>query len=104
MFVRQVFHVSDPQSKSCLIFELNNLMLSFVLIDISSVFQILPNEMNAACAFPILGLVSATVPPFLSIMLPRLALSASDGISSGPAAFSEFNLLIALTISLLVGA
>ena len=56
MLAWEAFQVSHPYNRTDLTLELNG--LSLVLSEISLVFQILHSEVNAACAFPILDLIS----------------------------------------------
>ena len=55
-------HVSDPWSKTALIFELN--ILSLVLIFVCFALQICLNMMNGTLAFCILAFTSSSVLPF----------------------------------------
>ena len=64
-----VHHVSDPYISTALTFKLK--MHSLVGIEIYLDFHILLSTMKAALAFPILALTSLSVPPFVSMMLPR---------------------------------
>ena len=64
-----VLHVSDPYKSTVFTLELNNLI--FVLVVIALELQIFFSCIKAALALPILALTSASVPPTLSIMLPR---------------------------------
>jgi hypothetical protein len=63
------FQVSHPYSRTDFTFELKS--LNFVFLEILVALHTFPSWVNAALAFPILALTSASVPPLPSIMLPR---------------------------------
>ena len=64
-----VRHFSDPYRSTDFTFELKILILVFLLISLD--LQMFLRARNDVLAFPILAMMSSSVPPFLLMMLPR---------------------------------
>ena len=67
--VEFILHVSLPLSKTGLIVELK--ILTFILVDSIALLQTFFILLKADLALPFLALMSASVPPNLSTILPR---------------------------------
>ena len=74
-----ILHVSEPQSSTGLIFELNILILLAVVISLD--VQMFPRILNGLRAFPILASTSSSVPPVMFMTLPKYVKDVTSSMS-----------------------
>lgn len=88
-----VVHVSHPCIRTDFMFELNSVIV--VLAEILFAFHSFCTRVHAILAFTVLALMSASIPPFLPMMLPLyvMAYSLSPEASSLRDTIPIFNIL-----------